>query len=260
MKKNRAVFTHLCNEPRFFPLWHRYYSRYFEAGDIHVIHILKPRRLPFDDQIVSLSHSLGFTIHEYQEKQICEFQVAVDNVQEVQRKLLEEYDVVVFAEVDEFICHEDGLDKYISRFNGDFVRTTGWEILHHHESEPAIDLDKPIMAQRSYWYADELYNKPLISRIPLRYIHGFHRCHEDPDRRPDYSLHLVHLRRVDYHLCVERALERQKNEDNSTFAKIKAEGGNGWQHYLDSFEMKNWFDLAREGEVKIPEFAKNFPI
>jgi hypothetical protein len=260
MKKSRCVVCQVHNEPVFFPVWLRYYSRYFAPENIYVIHLLKPKVVPFDSWLTSQT---GFVRLPTPDVQITDFQAVVNRVQDLQEKLLQEYDSFLFAEVDEFIAHIDGLDNYISNWDGELRRTYGYELIHHYESEPEIDFSKSVLSQRGWWWKDALYDKPLLVREPLRYWYGFHHAFGREATQADQNLFLIHLRRVDYNLACARALERQRNEDDSEYTKKKVELGEsspGWQHWLDSFQIKQWFDLARQHESEIPEFIKKIEI
>lgn len=266
MKKKKAVFTQIHNEPLFFPLWLKYYSQFFDAEDIYVIHLCKPIHVPFDSWIQDQS---GFVRLPYPDLGHCDFQIVVDRAKGFQTQLLEKYETVLFAEVDELLAHKDGLGNYMDGFCGDFVRCTGYNVLHDFNEEPKIDFSKPIMSQRKWWYFDHLYSKAIMSRIPLDWCWGFHNCDQNHGwdqnnglggRPSDPDLIMVHLRNMDLSLCTARALERQKNEDDSEYSKRMREGGVGFQHWLNEFEIKAWFNLGFDKRELIPEFAKQFPI
>lgn len=53
MKKPRCLFIYIYNEPVFFPIWLKYYERYFSREDIYIYHIVKPKVKPFDDAVRS---------------------------------------------------------------------------------------------------------------------------------------------------------------------------------------------------------------
>ena len=56
------------------------------------------------------------------------------------------------------------------------VACTGWEMHHDIGVEKPIDLSRPLLAQRSRWHRNSLYDKPLLVRSPLSYALGFHTC------------------------------------------------------------------------------------
>lgn len=252
MKKHKAVFTQIHNEPLFFPMWLAYYSRYFDPSDIYVIHLLKPTRVPFDDWI---EQQTGFVRIPYIDKDICDFQLVVNRAQEVQSKLLKKYECVLFAEADEFVSHYTGLGNYIDNWNGQVEVTNGYEVVHRFEEEPDIDLNAPILAQRNWWNWDKNYCKPLLVRVPITYIWGFHWCHQYPEKLPDdKDFLLIHLKKMDYKIGIERNLERQRNEADSELTKRKT--GPGFQSWLSGFELEAWWKLSRPIEVSIPESIK----
>ena len=65
------------------------------------------------------------------------------------------YDVVLVTDVDEIVAPvpEWGtLGDYLDRFDEDWVNCLGYELLHLKDREPPLDLDRPILDQRRYWF------------------------------------------------------------------------------------------------------------
>ena len=117
-------------------------------------------------------------------------------VSEKQAELLCRYRAVLFAEVDEIVIPREGsLRQSVAAFARETERgaeaaeaaeveaeaeaeaeaeeeaeasqtalppavaCTGWEMHHDFGSEPAIDLTRPLLAQRSRWHRNTLYDK-----------------------------------------------------------------------------------------------------
>lgn len=266
MKRKRAIFTQIHNEPDFFPVWLRYYSQFYGSQDIYVIHLLKPNRVDFDDWMGSQS---GFVRLPTLDKDYCDFQLVVDRAQHLQRALLDQYECVLFAEVDEFVAHESGLGNFIDRWlasgRSQAETCNGYEVVHHPESEPAIDLSRPLLPQRRWWYHGHLYDKTILSKVPLRWCHGFHNCAEFPWQTTDPNLLLIHLHKLDYDLCVRRKVERLRNESDAHKVAGHPIGSPGWHHFISNYEMRAWFALNIDDGTpaihsEIPEHIKNILI
>jgi len=198
--RRRAVITMVHNESVFLPIWLRYYSRFFAAEDIYVLDNDSTDGSTDRDGFVRIPVSHGRVDHTWM----------VRTIEAQQRELLSSYDVVLVTDVDELITPtpEWGtLDEYIDRFDEDYVKCVGYEILHLIDREDPYDPRRPILDQRGYWFANSAYDKPALTSTPVTWEPGFHRLederyldgsHWDPDLR------LIHLHRMDFDICRER--------------------------------------------------------
>ena len=93
-----------------------------------------------------------------------------DTVKARQHELLESYEVVLFCDSDEIIAPNpqryDGLGDYIDRMTADYVNCRGVEVIHQKDTEPPIDLARPILEQRSWWFRNYIYSKPAAVPDP----------------------------------------------------------------------------------------------
>jgi hypothetical protein len=225
-----AVLAMAYNEPVFFPIWQRYYSRFFSPEDIYVI----------DHETTDGSlDGEGFV------------RIPVNNphddrtwrtrlVERHQRQLLETYDVVVTTDIDEIVAPDPSLGtlgSYLEAFDREFVNCVGYEVLHMRDTEPPLDPTRPILAQRGWWYANPGYNKPIVATEPVRWVPGFHH-REDGRIEPDPRLRLVHLHRADFELALERhrvRAERPSDPDDVA-------SGRGYQNRIvDTEAFESWF-------------------
>lgn len=237
MKKKFCVFTFVKNEQVFLPIWLNYYSRIFNEEDIYVID-----HDSTDGSIESCEQKYRFTripIHwgyydaPWKTKQVCSFQ----------KELLKEYEYVLYTDADEIIVPDpakySGLMEYIQKMKGDTIVCTGFNLIHLQEKEAPIDLDQPILKQRSYWYPDRHYNKPLISRVSLEWCPGFHWADNCVKRDPD--LWLLHLHKMDFDLCWSKHQEIAKMKWNPEHA------GKGYsvQFQVNTLKDFNWYFRSR---------------
>ena len=237
-----AVYTVVQNESRLLPVWLKYYSRYFD--DIHVFD-----HNSTDGSVEEAKKKYKFTSHRIENKTRYDSNLMLRNGVEAQHNLFakHKYDWLVFAEADELIVLNP--DKY-NNFNDFFKDTkelsitcTGREVLTLDE-EKAIDWDKPLLAQRTYWWPHPSYYKTVISQVPLNWVEGFHYT-EDIDNyfmeekgkggltkysglgeyikglgNPD--VYMVHLQKIDWDVFCSRG-RFKKDKDHFTIGMNEKE-------------------------------------
>lgn len=225
-----AVLTIVRNEAVFFPIWLRYYARFFDASDIYILDHGSTDgstmgegfvRIPVDHPVVDVLW-------------------VRDTVQAHQHRLLERYNAVLYVDVDEIVAPDPQwgtLGDYIGKFTGEIARCRGYEIIHLRDAEPPLDLTRPVMEQRFHWFSNPMYAKPALARIPLQWSPGFHDC-RGLKQEPDPNLYMIHLHRMDYELCRARHRERAQAKWDDRNLKHR------W-HYqmriLDEPEFGQWF-------------------
>jgi len=216
-----AVYTMVKNEDVFLPLWLKHYSKYFKN-----IHVLNNNTT--DGSVEKAHKKFDFTEHKITK----EINYGIEEMRNMgidgQRMLFEKYgyDLVVFAEADEFIVADpdkySGLDDFVLQMKSDYVFNTGKEVLQL-DNEKAIDWDKPILAQRSVWWPHPSYHKPTISKIPLNWVDGFHYLEETVGEFNNYKkrtknmglgeyikaiacpdVYMIHLQKVDWETFCNR--------------------------------------------------------
>lgn len=204
----KAVFTMMSNEKVMLPIWLSYYSHYFKGEDIFVLthnsseeHMRESReKFKFNE----LPKNYGSVFDADEQLKI---------VKDFQRELLNKYDYVLYTDVDEIVVPDPdlykGLDEYIDLCGKEYVYCKGYEVLHSRELEADLDISKPLLQQRKYWAFNIAISKPLLSRIPLDWINGFHQLTEHTSdevvkTKIDPRLYLLHLNRIDYKIAKDR--------------------------------------------------------
>ena len=195
-RQRGAVLTIVRDEPVFFPIWLRYYSRHFDPQDIHVL----------DHGSTDASIEVGGFVRIPIEHDTVDNLWMVGTVESHQRRLLEEYDVVLTVDCDEIVAPDPALGtlaEYVAGFGEGFVNCLGYEVFHLADREPPFDPSRPVLEQRGYWSAADGYDKPALATEPISWTVGFHgrtddRLNLDPD------LYLIHLHRMDYEICRRR--------------------------------------------------------
>jgi Glycosyl transferase family 2 len=218
------------NEPVFLPLWLDYYSRFFGPDDIYVL----------DNDSTDGSTERGGFVRIPAPCDRIDARWTARTIEALQRELLERYDLVLVADVDEIVApvpEWGSLGDYLDRFDEEWVNCLCYEVLHRKDVEPPLRLDCPILDQRRYWFPNDAYDKAAVATVPMSWrpgLHGRadHRVNLDPDLR------LIHLHRMDYELCLERHRSRAHrpwaDEDESR----------GWARHnqvTDDEEFARWF-------------------
>lgn len=228
--RKRAAITIVRNEPVFLPIWLRYYSRFFEPEDIYVL----------DHETTDGSTAEGDYVRIPVSHETVDHTWMVRTVEEHQHRLLDSYDVVLVTDVDEIVVPlpELGtLGDYIDRLNEGYVNCLGYELIHMVDREGPFEPSRPVLDQRGYWFANQIYSKPAITMEPMSWAPGFHHT-EDRRMRPDPDLYLIHLHRMDYEICLDRHRFRQGRAWNDRDVDL------GWASHnriTDEADFARWF-------------------
>lgn len=232
------------NEPIFFPIWLGYYSRFFEPDDIYV----------FDNETTDGSTDREGFVRIPVEQDKVDHVWMVHTIQELQHELLDRYDLVVVTDVDEIISpvpERGRLGPYLDHFDAEYVNCLGYEVLHMKDREPALDLGRPILGQRRFWFSNMGYSKPAVTTAPMDWRPGFH-GRKDFQTSIDPDLRLIHLHRMDYDICMQRHRTRRRK------AWAHEDQAQSWavhNQIVDPAEFEDWFynDSAFKGFPPKPE-------
>ena len=228
--RTRAIITIVHNEPVFLPIWLGYYSRFFGPDDIYVLDNETDDGSTDGGGFVRIPVTHGEVDHTWM----------VRTIEGLQHELLERYDSVLVTDVDEIITPvpEWGtLGEYLDGFEEPFVNCLGYELLHQRDSEPPLDLSRPVLDQRGCWFINDGYDKAALATVPMRWRPGFH-GREDFSMKPDPDLRLVHLHRMDFDLCLERHRTRSRRPWAERDARKRWAAHN---QIVDEAEFARWF-------------------
>lgn len=252
MKRSAAVFTIQQDEPVFLPVWLRYYAKHYPCRDIYVLNHALPTDL---DNFFGVVRAFGAVHVGVFNDESFDHRWLLETVKRFQRFLFQSYESVLFTEVDELVMPADGSSvyDYARRDDRPLVTVSGFNVIHYID-QPAIDWDKPLLAQRKYGYHAPRYSKPLLARRPTEWHIGFHGA--DGAGPADPSLLNVHLHRIDLGYCHDR--HRRASARN--WSRYDRENGLGVQyHRYDHDELTKWFyhgsDLGT-GPLDIPAAIK----
>lgn len=239
--KDCAVFVMVKDEGYFLPKWLEYYKQFFKPEDIYVL----------DHQSSDGStNNLDVNVIQVTNEVAVDHTWIVNTIQEQQRRLLENYRCVLFAESDEIIYSPyQPLNDYISKFldsSDDYVTCIGHEMMQHLEKEFPLQDSDPIMPNRHYWFRHPLYDKTLLSKIPLNWAWGFH-SHDKPNVHR--GLFLLHLHRHDFEMMLKR------HEMRVAKWKMKDDGNASYQFKISHRDelLKYFYEQCKEPALIPPE-------
>lgn len=245
MKKPFAVFTIAKDESVILPIWLKHYRQTFSDEDIYV--------LDHETKDGSTTNT-GVNVIPIFNSEAGRHYWLVEQAQKFQAELLEKYEVVIYTDADEIIySNRDGslLDALEDFRNSDrqYVNVIGYESVHIMDEEKPLDLSKPIIAQRQKWSREPVYDKPLLTKIPLAYSVGFHQCQYPVSY--GFELYMLHLHRMDYDIMLQRHVWKNKEWN------LADEGGLGWQNRIHEAEavkrlMKEGYTGGNSAYTTIP--------
>jgi hypothetical protein len=206
LKKNCAVFTIVKNEKYFLPVWLKHYKRYFDNSDIYVLD-----HQSNDGSTEGLDVNVELVINEV----AFDHEWLLDTVKNFQVRLLEDYQSVLFAEIDEIIYT---LDKPLNEVIIDFINDDDLlvqscisrDLIQNLKTEKPLGEGDLIFKNRNYWFQDGNYHKTLLSKIPLEWVTGFHHI-TNHSRDDTFNLRMCHLHRFDFELMYKRNVDRINN-------------------------------------------------
>ncbi len=251
--RSRAVFTIAQDERVFLPIWLDHYARSFEPRDIYVLD-----HGTTDGSTTGLDGRCNvIAVHRTESFDHAWLRSTVERFQ---RFLLASYDTVLFTEADELVIADPrryaDLGAYVDALEGLTARCTGFNVIHHPDSEPPLEPGRPVLAQRGSWHRAVDYDKRLLARTPLTWEKGFHVERRFRAQPPDPELILVHLHRADYDVC----RERHRAAAARTWSPADLRSGHGWHNRSQGDEFERWFfegeDLVAAPCEPIPAYVR----
>jgi hypothetical protein len=185
----KVIITWKFKEAYWWPLWESYYAPQFDRVEAWGT----------DENITTLLQGRLFT----------------RMINERLPELLKRYDVAVVASIDDFLVPNPekytNLADYLDRLDKPIVRNIGYNIMTAQGDEP-LDLSKKITDQRHVWFRDVDYDRPCVTKIPVKYQNGWHHCDIKVEKDPD--LYLLHLRDANLDVLHRLAPERYATKEH----------------------------------------------
>jgi hypothetical protein len=217
-----AVFTHVNNEDKFFPLWLKHYSQYFEAKDIYVL--AHNSNEEFEDYLLEGVKNKKFNMIPVSNLSWFNTTWLCQNVSMFQWLLLQSYKTVTYTDVDELIFTDPeskwkDYREYYMNFEHDTAVVKGYHIASDPFRDPPIDLNKKITEQRTRYLYDPFLDKPLITSKHVQYNNGMHTT-RNLSGPLENDLILFHLHYIDFDLIY--AKDNSRTIENWCSEEIKA--------------------------------------
>lgn len=248
-----AVFGLFQNEYFFIPYWQNYYGKLVGLENLYAIGDLNnDSSMKLFDKSVNLIN--------YSPEVHANFEEHVQLVLQWQRQLLASYDVVVFAEADQYFIpnpykYNDLID-YLSNNGDPYIKVCGYNVIHMIESEPVFDPKKGILSQRNFWYRFPLEDKLFVVRQPVQsYTWGFH-VNTVPDVPADPDLFNVHMHSCDFNVTNSR---RNTKTNVGKWHPTAGPGRAGFHTWVQDDTLKQqWYNFSNQfGLQTIPEKFKD---
>ncbi|MBV9756437.1 MAG: glycosyltransferase family 2 protein [Alphaproteobacteria bacterium] len=215
-----AAVTMVFNEPAHLPLWARHYARQVGARNCYVIdHGSDDGSTAGLGEINVISIPRSAQDDERRARFLSQFCAS----------LLAWHDWVVHSDVDELVLADPDrhatLADYCAAPLPDVVTAIGFNLHHLPDTEPPLDLARPVTAQRRWARFGSAMCKPVLIRRAVDWVPGFH-CTADAPVAFD-RLFLFHLRWFD------RALGLARLAKTRTMPWADAAAG-AWQRVQDA--------------------------
>lgn len=217
-KKPFAAFTIVRNEPFFLRLWCDYYSREFGAENLYILDNSTTDGSVLAEQI----KRPAIHVKPVPSDQAFAWGWTTEVIKAFQRAALNAYDVVVYADADEFLlpsAQYPNLRQFCEAFRQSakpYVRATGWGVIHQIDQEPLLTAasSAPLADRNAMWRAP-MYDKTLISKVPLQWAKGLHTIYDAAGKKlledPTHlHLGLLHLRDIDIGILHQRCIDRSR--------------------------------------------------
>jgi len=246
MKKSIKIFTFIDrDDSQFLDLWVKYYSK-LKNSNLTILY-----KSSINSLILNKYPSINFiNVNQYYTNNSNTSFIPPNNIfTEYQAKFLEDYDVVIYTDLDEFIVHQN-LDLLLQSTFSPCLVTTGVEIVQEIGVDPTFNFTKPITSQRYNMIYSEWYNKPLIVNNIVNWIPGKHN-HNQYSTYVD-GLYLIHLGKI----CID-LLQRWANDNIRMYTNEPI----NWNNFLKTNpdHYKNIYNNKTSPEypmVPIPEHIK----
>ncbi len=225
MKKICAL-TQVRNDNFFLKKWIEYYGKELGRENLYIYMDGE------DQQIPDFCDGVNVTIKKkvYYDSVIKSEKMRIKYLNDRAAELFEKYDIVIGTDCDEFLIVDPNINttlrEYLSKAESPTVSISGLgiDVGQFRGREEPIDLNIPLLGQRSYGYISTRYTKPNTLLRPARWGSGFHRV-KWRDFFIGSHLFLFHFGSMDYNILAERNTtngwsERHFNKRTSTITII----------------------------------------
>jgi hypothetical protein len=222
--KQVSIFTYIDRDPEFLDLWIAYYKKVLPQIHIYILH-RSTSSFNLQEYILNNKHE---NIYEQRiETTANKYVVDTHIFSSFHDELLSKYDIVLYADVDEIIAHENLPELINSEFDTCLV-TTGVEIIQSVNTELPFNFNTSILSQRNHMIYSTWYDKPLISNSSLNWPDGKHNHSSYNNYIP--GLYLIHLGKM----CIDMFSTNWQNTIN-TYPHHEVVSTNFSEYYINHF-------------------------
>ncbi len=197
------------NDKFFLERWISYYGA--ELGEENLFVFLDGA----DQEIPGNAGKVNITICDHiPQKRTVADKTRITRLSELATKLLDEYDLVIGTDADEFLvvdphCNQS-LKEYLSTVNcSPSVSGLGIDVGQKLGVENKIDSHVSLLSQRGYAVASSRYTKPVVISRPVSWGSGFHRV-KNCNFRIDKNLYLFHLGYFDIEMIQQKSQDKDR--------------------------------------------------
>ena len=207
MKKRIAVITMARNDEFFLSRWIEYYGNAIGTENLYIYLDGTDQTIPKNAgnaNITKLPHT------DMSRSAGDKYRIGL--ISDLANKLLNEYDIVIGCDCDEFLIVDPALNTtladYLSKIK---INTTvsglGLDVGQHLKHEKTLNQSEPFLTQRGYALLSTRYTKPVVINRPVRWGSGFHSV-KGHNFHIDKNLYLLHFGAVDMNMLVTKAASR----------------------------------------------------
>lgn len=205
--KRIAVITMARDDEFFLSRWIAYYGKNFGTENLYVLLDGTDQKIPHNvgrANIIKLVHipmprAMGDKSR-------------INKLSELADRLLQEYDIVIGCDVDEFLIVDPNVGMSLSRYLSMIKINTsvsglGMDVAQDLHNDAVLDTNGPFLFQRTRALLSTRYTKPVVINRPVRWGSGFHSIsghnfHIDP------NLYLLHFGAIDLQMLTTKAAAR----------------------------------------------------
>lgn len=207
LHKRICAITMARNDEFFLSRWIRYYGNQFGTENLYIYLDGTDQKTPKN---VGSAHVTKLPHNDMSRSAGDKYRIGL--MSDLANKLLNEYDIVIGCDCDEFLIVDPALNKTLSQYLSETkINTTvsglGLDVGQHLKYEKTLNQSEPFLTQRSYALLSTRYTKPVVINRPVRWGSGFHSI-RGHNFHIDKNLYLLHFGAVDMNMLVTKAASR----------------------------------------------------
>ncbi|MBO8424938.1 MAG: glycosyltransferase family 2 protein [Proteobacteria bacterium] len=205
--KRIAAITMARNDEFFLTRWIEYYGAQFGPENLYIYLDGTDQKIP---ENAGWAHIEKLPHTDLSRAAGDKYRIGLMN--DLARKLLETYDIVIGCDCDEFLIVDPKTNKTLAKYLSEIqikntVSGLGLDVGQNMKTESVLDTKKPILHQREYALLSTRYTKPVVKTTPLDWGSGFHSI-SGHNFHIDKNLYLLHFGAVDMQMLLDKAKSR----------------------------------------------------